>query len=192
MRLDRRRTSAPGLKPGSVLDGLGGPITASSKIGSSPIEKKCRSHFGKVKSEKARVCFFMDSSTSKNSVVAVLNRFTGLRPAVTTPTSAAAAPLPPGPPAELPAAAASSAHADDSLVRTRPEKNGGAIAPGVIEVRPHQRSAPGAAGKEKQPVTAEVIVREYGKNERQTTHRAALRGRPGRFVDPAPAGAARR
>jgi len=48
--------------------------------------------------------------------------------------------------------------------------------PALVPVKPHLRSAPGTAGKEKLPVTAEVIVAEYGKSERQSTRRALFTG----------------
>ena len=59
-------------------------------------------------------------------------------------------------------------------------------APGVVPVKSHVRAAPGTAVaepaaekgvNERLPVTREAIVKEYGKNERQSTRRTLFVGR---------------
>jgi hypothetical protein len=106
-------------------------------------------------------------------------------PQVSAAAGQAAIPPAVDPPQSPVSAAPFEQSAPDTIVRTRLEKHGGAIAPELgsqtIPVKSHVRAAPGAAAakpveKEKQPVTAEAIVREYGKNERQTTHRALFVG----------------
>ena len=81
------------------------------------------------------------------------------------------------PPSEPSPRLASAAPVDlDDLVRTRLEKNGGAIY--VEEPVPNRTPAPAAvaAAKEKQPVTLALIVEMYGITERKNTRRHLLQG----------------
>ncbi|MGO9115751.1 MAG: hypothetical protein ACLP9L_41625 [Thermoguttaceae bacterium] len=46
----------------------------------------------------------------------------------------------------------------------------------LVPVKAHLRPTPGSKPAEKTPITAEAIVKEYGRNERHTTHRALFVG----------------
>jgi hypothetical protein len=59
---------------------------------------------------------------------------------------------------------------------TVPASSGAAATPELVEVKGHVRAAPGAADKEKKPVTLEVIIEEYSKLLRLTTRRHIFLG----------------